>query len=80
MEFSPDGEALFTAGTHRDILLSTVADGRRLTRIMGHGERVEALALSHDGKLLASADHHGQLKLWETTGWTEPLELEGHGR
>jgi WD40 repeat protein len=41
-------------------------DGRRVRRFSGHAAKIESLALSNDGKWLASGSEDRTLKLWDT--------------
>jgi WD40 repeat protein len=36
-----------------------------LQRLRGHGQTIEAVAFSPDGKTLASAENEGGIKLWD---------------
>ena len=47
-------------------------------RFQGDPTGVRALALSDDGKMLASAGKDQSIRLWETTGWKELRRLTGH--
>ena len=39
--------------------------GEVLLVLEGHSQRVNAVAFSPDGRTLASADHKGEIKLWQ---------------
>ncbi len=63
------------------IHLWDTAQGRLLARFQAHTSALSALALSPDGKSLASADRRGQASLWQRStedGVAQPLEL-AHG-
>jgi WD40 repeat protein len=63
MAFSPDDRMLITAG--EKLCLWEVATGYEVTQIQGHKAEISAISLSPDGKLLASGDKSGVIKLWD---------------
>ncbi len=83
---APDGKALASSCTNLQygggsaIDLWDVASGRRLHQLPGHDTPVDQLAVSPDGKILASSDYKPALRLWDTAtgkplrslaGWDE---------
>jgi WD40 repeat protein len=79
--FAPDGKTLAccTPGSNT-IDLWDMASGRRLHQLPGHNTLVYKMAVSPDGKILASSDWKPTLRLWNTTtgkplrslaGWDE---------
>jgi WD40 repeat protein len=82
---APDGKTLacFTNIQYRGsnaIDLWDVASGRRLHQLPGHDTPVDQLAVSPDGKILASSDYKPAIRLWDTAtgkplhslaGWDE---------
>jgi WD40 repeat protein len=88
LAFTPDGETL-AAGWEEDrpegggIRLYRTADGERAHTLPGHGAIVRALAISPDGKLLASVGTNNRLNVWDlasksrssasTTSWARPF-------
>ena len=86
--FSPDGE-LLAAGTDAGTVhlwdagpLSTLTGrsgagvpGRRLT---SHDDRVNAVAFSPDGRLLAAGFNSGTVRLWDARGGRRLHRLVGH--
>jgi WD40 repeat protein len=65
--FSPDGRTLVTAD-REEILLREVSTGRERGRLRGHPSAwVNALAMSQDGRLLASGGDDAQVLVWDLT-------------
>jgi WD40 repeat protein len=67
--FSPDDKVLLTtagsAGNATHLGLWDVATGKPLHPQVGHTSRITGLALSKDGKSLASTSADGTLRLWD---------------
>ncbi len=80
--FSADGKQLFAAGSDNRIRLWNIsADAKEgtnkiVTSRFAHEGGILRLALSLDGKLLASTSTDKSLKLWSTADLTEKLPLE----
>jgi WD40 repeat protein/mono/diheme cytochrome c family protein len=80
--FSADGKQLFAAGSDNRIRLWNIsADAKEgtnkiVTSRFAHEGGILRLALSLDGKLLASTSTDRSLKLWSTADLTEKLPLE----
>jgi WD40 repeat protein len=51
---------------------------QRDARLRGHSSEVEAVAISSDGTLCASADHDGTLRLWDLGTGSSLAEWKGH--
>lgn len=49
--------------------------GDLITLLKGHEEVIDSLCFSPDGRLLASGDGNGMIKLWRTTDWQEGPRL-----
>lgn len=62
--FSPDGKWLILSGTAAAIEIRNAETGEVSTRLAGHARTVRALAISSDGRLLASADDDNKVRLW----------------
>ena len=62
--FSPQGDVVYTRGSDATVRVWDTSTGKRLSTLMAHVDRVGAIALSPDGKQLASAGLDGKLLLW----------------
>ena len=78
---SPDGRMVFTSGEYLDV--HSVSTGRRLARFHPPPLRVEALAFSPDGALIASAEQFEPLatalRLWDAQTCRPVRLLHGPG-
>ncbi len=80
--FSIDGSMLFAAAG--DAGLSGIAyqwkvsDGSLVRKYEGHTDAIYALALSPDGKTLATGSYDQKIKLWNVETGTETALLKGH--
>ncbi len=80
--FSADGRQLFAAGGDNRIRAWAIsADAKEgtnkiITTLFAHEGTILSLALSQDGKLLASTSTNKSLKIWNASGLTEKLSLE----
>jgi WD40 repeat protein len=63
-----------------DILLLDARTGKARCRCTGHEQPIDVVVLSEDGKLLASSDRDGNLRLWDTATGKERPCLPGVGR
>jgi eukaryotic-like serine/threonine-protein kinase len=73
----PDGE-LWSAHDAGSLHKWKTADGTPLSSVRRNERTVSALALSTDGKLLASVDDTGTILLGQASGGGTPRPLEGH--
>jgi WD40 repeat protein len=72
----PGGQRIITGGD-ADIIVWDMATGRRLATLTGHGGWIEQLALSPDGRTLASTANDGTLRLWNLAIQKEVLTFAG---
>ena len=62
----------------RNSLPASGPPGRLLATLTGHAGGVLAVALSGDGRLVASGSHEGTIRLWETAHGRLVATLQGH--
>ncbi len=84
--FSLDGLEVMTvdkddSGYSRDtISVYSVAAGKRLTRMKGHGNSIVALACRPDGRAMVTASDDHTLILWDQKRGTQKATLVGHDK
>jgi RNA polymerase sigma factor (sigma-70 family) len=76
--FAPDGKTLACAG-EIEISLWDVSTGRQLHPRPGHDGNIASIAVSPDGKILASTDWDSSLHLWDAASG-KPLGWSPTGR
>ncbi len=76
-EFSPDGATFATSGP-RDVILWDTLTRERTAILDGHDDRVESIAFSADGELIATASIDGSIRVWRTVAGTLVTTLESH--
>jgi hypothetical protein len=80
--FSADGSQLFAvageAGVFGEIRQWNVSDGKLLRTIEGHRDAIYSVALSPDGKILATGSYDQKIKLWTVENGEELKTLAGH--
>jgi WD40 repeat protein len=86
LAFSPDGK-LLVAGKNRsqdNLFVWDAAEGKEIAKFTPSKGEVYAMALSPDGKLLAtpmgSFGGKAPIKLWDTSTWKEAGEFDGNKR
>lgn len=77
LAFCPSSRQL-ASEHHGEITIRDTAEGAVIQQLLGHPERVVAVAFSPDGLRLASGSDDATMKLWDTRSGTELLTLEGH--
>ena len=79
--FSPDGKKFVSA--HRSMHDNTLklwdaASGRELRTLSGHGDLVNAVAFSSDGRTIVSGSSDNTLKFWDVASGRALRTLTGH--
>ena len=77
--FSPDGEAVATAGMDRLARVFSVADASALGTFEGHGGHVLGISWRDDGRVLATAGADKKAKLWDIEQAKLIKNIEGFG-
>jgi endonuclease YncB( thermonuclease family) len=78
LAFTPDGKTLF-CGCRTGIQAWEVATRKERAFWKGHNKNLSSLALSKDGRMLASGSADATIKLWDVATGKELRTLTGHG-
>ena len=82
LAFSPDGASVYAAGGEAgiagDVHRWRVADGAHVKAYEGHTDACYALAVSPDGKQIATGGYDQRIKLWDVESGAELKTLRGH--
>ena len=80
--FLPDNKTFVTSSWEQDLHVLELADGQltEVARVSGHRNEVWSLALSPDGRILASGSKDGEIKLWDVSTFTERRRSENQLR
>lgn len=80
--FSPDGKSVYGAGGEAgiggEVYRWRVADGMLMQTYVGHTDACYGLAISPDGKMLASGGYDQRIRLWDVDTGKEIATLKGH--
>jgi WD40 repeat protein/tRNA A-37 threonylcarbamoyl transferase component Bud32 len=79
MAFTPDGRTL-ALGNYQNgnVEMFDVGSGSKTTELTGVGRRLRAIAISRDGKWLASGGYDQTIHLWDLESRREVRQLHGH--
>jgi hypothetical protein len=61
-----------------EVRIWSVADGTLIRTLQGHKDAIYSIALSPDGKLLATGSYDQKIKLWDVAAGKEIKTLSGH--
>ncbi len=75
--FFPAGEKLAVATDRFTVVIDTVS-GKELGRLEGHADTPSAVAVSADGTVIATADEHGLVRLWDAKTYRPVHDVPGH--
>jgi WD40 repeat protein len=78
LQFSADSKSLLSGGLDGVMILREVNSNKERTRFLTNP--VFGATLSHDGRLLASAEAGGRVRIWNTITGEELRSLPGHGK
>jgi WD40 repeat protein len=80
LHYTPNGRQLFVAALDGTIRGLEMPSQKELFRVQAHKQGVYGLALSRDGKLLASAGGDYLARVWEVENVRELQTLRGHSK
>src|SRR5439155_11904998 len=70
-----DGKLLFVGRVDGTLRLLDATNGRLVRDFVGHQEPIYSLALSKDGKTLATGSNDSTVLLWDVAELTKPLTV-----
>lgn len=71
MAWSPDGRFVVTGSADRTARIWSVVSGDEPAVLVGHDDRVHAVAWSPDGTRIATASYDRTVRIWDTRSRTE---------
>ena len=63
--FSPDGDAIVTAGTRETVIVWNIENGKPLSFLKGHSNRIYTTEFSPNGRWILTASFDGTAKIWD---------------
>jgi WD40 repeat protein len=84
LAISPDGKTMavghgmLSRPGRPHVVLWDLATGKPRATLKGHGERVNSVAFTPDGRTLASGSSDQTIKLWDVATGNELTTLRGH--
>ena len=78
LAFSIDGKSLALGGSDSQVYIVTLADGKIIRTLQGHGSSVTALAFHPSDTLLVSSGKDRTVRLWTPSNGQPIKVLEGH--
>jgi WD40 repeat protein len=79
LAFAPDGRSLFSAGREGIIRRIDADSDEVLNQWRASADWIYSLAISPDGKVVATGDWAGKVRCWSVTGKELPASLESSG-
>lgn len=82
LRFTDDGKQLLVAtgvaGMRGEAILWNVGDGTVVRRFKGHADAIYAIAISENGKFVATGSYDRQIIVWNAKTGSKLRELKGH--
>src|SRR5690606_13147244 len=69
----PDGRLLVTGGRNNVAQVWDLATGERVAELKGHEAEITTAAFHQDGKLFATGDDRGEIRVWQLVGGAPEL-------
>jgi len=73
--FSPEGDRLYVTTWTGTLEVFETATGKSLAVVQGHQRLIPGLALSSDGRIVATSAEDGMIKLWDTHSFRSLMTL-----
>jgi hypothetical protein len=81
LAFSPDEKKLLTGAAEDGVVrMWDLTNGEQVQLFKGHQRAVRSLAVSPDGKMVATSGHDGTIRLWDMASAKELRTLKGQKR